>query len=112
MGRRGGSEPMVSMNGEYDPSVLSALPPPAASRGHGRRSGGERGVLGGDRLAGGRRERRGAGAERGAAECLPAVRGQPAGQVGARRHDTGRVYVPVDLVVMALDVVEVDGVPE
>src|SRR5512142_1097348 len=53
---------------------------------------------------------RGAVAEGAAAECVAAVWGEPPGQLWAERHDPGGVDVGVHLVVVAFDVVEIDGV--
>ncbi|CAM5550473.1 hypothetical protein SVIOM342S_06727 [Streptomyces violaceorubidus] len=46
------------------------------------------------------------------AQLLPVVGREPAGPIRAHGHDAGRVDAGVHLVVVALDVVEVDGVPE
>src|SRR5689334_13427849 len=50
--------------------------------------------------------------ERPAAELLATVRRQPAGQVGAARHDLSRIDVGLHDVVVPLDVVEVGRVAE
>ena len=55
---------------------------------------------------------RGAVTERPATERFPAVWCDPPRQVGAERHDPGRVDVGVNLVVVAFDVDEVDRVAE
>jgi hypothetical protein len=54
--------------------------------------------------------RAGAVAEGATAECVAAVWGEPPGQVGAEGHGPGGVDVGVHLVVVAFDVVEIDGV--
>src|SRR6056297_1699499 len=65
-----------------------------------------------DLLAGCDRARRGAVSEGATAELLPEVRRRPPGQVRTERDDPGGIDVGVHLVVVPLDVVEVDGVPE
>src|SRR3954451_10965661 len=66
----------------------------------------------GDRLGGTYGAGRGSVAERTAAESLPVVRGGPAGGVRADGDHARGVHVAVHDVVVLLDLVEVDRVPE